>query len=71
MRSFNALPGRHLCYLADMDPITLTFYALVCGCLSAVAPNFPRLPIRLGIGAAVGLVAASVLPMIKGMLVVY
>ena len=48
-----------------MDPISLTFYAIVCGCLSAVAPNFPRLPIRLGIGAAVGLIAASVLPMIR------
>ncbi len=54
-----------------MDPITLGFYALVCGTLSAVAPRFPRLPIRLGIGAAVGLVAASVLPAIKGMLHIY
>ena len=51
-----------------MDPITLAFYAVVCGCLSAVAPNFPRLPIRLGVGAAVALVAASVLPWIKGMI---
>lgn len=51
-----------------MDPITLGFYAIVCGCLSVVAPRFPRLPIRLGIGAAVGLVAASVLPVLKGMM---
>ena len=51
-----------------MDPITLGFYAIVCGCLSAVAPRFPRLPIRLGIGAAVGLVAASALPVLRGAL---
>ena len=57
--------------LPGMDPITLAFYAIVCGCLSAVAPNFPKLPVRLGIGALVGLVAASVLPMIKGMLPLY
>jgi len=54
-----------------MDPITLGFYAVVCGCLSAVAPSFPRLPIRLGIGAVVGLAAASVLPWIKGLMAVY
>jgi len=51
-----------------MDPITLGFYAVVCGALSVVAPSFPRLPVRLGIGAVVGLAAASVLPMLKGMM---
>jgi hypothetical protein len=54
-----------------MDPITLGFYALVCGCLSAFAPRVPRLPVRLAVGAAVGLAAASVLPMLKGMLHIY
>lgn len=48
-----------------MDPVTIVYYALVCGTLSAVAPSVPRLPIRLAIGALVGLVAASVLPQIK------
>lgn len=48
-----------------MDPITLAFYAVVCGCLSAVAPKFPGLPMRLGVGAGVGIIAATVLPMIK------
>ncbi len=57
--------------LRAMDPITLGFYALVCGCLSAVAPKFPKLPIRLGVGAVVGLIAASVLPELKGMLHLY
>jgi uncharacterized protein YjeT (DUF2065 family) len=51
-----------------MDPITLAFYAIVCGLLSAVAPRVPRLPLRLAIGAVVGIVAASLLPVIKGLL---
>jgi len=49
-----------------MDPITLIFYALVCGCLSVAAPKLPGLPVRLGVGAAVGILAATVLPIIKG-----
>ena len=57
--------------MPHMDPITLTFYAIVCGCLSAAAPTVPRLPTRLAIGAAVGLIAASVLPLLKGMMGVY
>ena len=49
-----------------MDPITLGFYAAVCGILSMVAPSLGgRLP-RLLIGAIVGIIAASVLPMIRG-----
>ncbi|MBV0913738.1 hypothetical protein [Anianabacter salinae] len=54
-----------------MDPVTLAFYAIVCACLGAAAPRVPRLPIRLAVGATVGLVAASVLPLIKGALHLY
>ena len=54
-----------------MDPITIAFYAVVCGCLSAVAPKLPRLPIRLGVGAGVGILAATVLPLIKDALHLY
>ncbi len=54
-----------------MDPITLAFYACVCAGLSAAAPSVPRLPIRVAIGAIVGLVAALLLPMIKGIMHVY
>ena len=54
-----------------MDPFTLGFYAIVCAALGAVAPRVPRLPLRLGMGAAVGLVAASILPWLKGMLNLY
>ncbi|MEL6168858.1 MAG: hypothetical protein AAFR35_09200 [Pseudomonadota bacterium] len=51
-----------------MDPFALVFYAVICGCLSAFAP--PRLAryIRFGIGAAVGIAAASVLPLVQTML---
>jgi len=51
-----------------MDPIAIAFYAVICGCLSAVAPNLGGMPIRLAIGAIVGVIAALVLPMVKGVL---
>jgi len=51
-----------------MDPIALAFYGVICGCLSAVAPNLGGVPLRLAIGAVVGLIAASVLPVLKGMM---
>ncbi|MGV6811273.1 MAG: hypothetical protein ACWA47_03430 [Brevirhabdus sp.] len=51
-----------------MDPIAIAFYAVICGCLSAVAPNLGGMPVRLTIGAVVGVIAALVLPMVKGML---
>jgi len=49
-----------------MDPITLAFYAIVCGLLGALAPSIPRLPLRLAIGAAVGIAAAALLPILRG-----
>jgi len=51
-----------------MDPIALTFYAIVCGCLSAASPVVPSLPVRLAIGAGVGIAAATFLPLIRGVL---
>jgi hypothetical protein len=48
-----------------MDPISLAFYAAVCGLLSVAAPRFGGMIPRLGIGAVVGIVAATVLPWIK------
>ncbi len=48
-----------------MDPLTLIFYAVVCGLLSLFAPTLGgRLP-RLAIGAAVGIAAAIVLPLVR------
>ena len=51
-----------------MDPITLSFYAVVCGALSIVAPNLGGFIPRLAIGAVVGIVAATVLPLARGVL---
>lgn len=51
-----------------MDPVTLGFYALICGCLSSFAPQSLGRITRFGIGAAVGLLAASLLPLLHGML---
>ncbi|SNR32831.1 hypothetical protein [Puniceibacterium sediminis] len=65
MRPQTGLPQRWPVLLYGMDPITLTFYATVCACLSAVAPRVPRLPVRLAIGALVGLVAATLLPFLR------
>lgn len=51
-----------------MDPISLTFYAVVCGLLSLVAPNLGGMVPRLAIGAVVGVVAATLLPVLNGMM---
>jgi hypothetical protein len=51
-----------------MDPVTLGFYAIVCGMLSVVSPGLGPMGTRLIIGAGVGLVAAAFLPFIRGSL---
>ena len=50
-----------------MDPISLGFYAAVCGSLSAAGPWLGSLPVRFGIGVAVGLLASLLLPAIHGL----
>lgn len=50
-----------------MDPISLSYYAAVCGLLSLFAPRFGGYLPRLAIGILVGLVAAGVLPALRGM----
>ncbi len=57
-----------LCYAAGMDPISLAFYAIVCGLLSLFAPNLGGAMPRLALGAGVGVVAATVLPILKAMM---
>lgn len=54
-----------------MDPLSLVFYAAVCGLLSAVAPNLGGPAPRLAIGAVVGIAAAALLPLLRGMLTGY
>lgn len=48
-----------------MDPITLVFYAVVCACLSWAAPKLGAAWVRFGVGAAVGLAAATLLPLAR------
>ncbi|MDF0601829.1 hypothetical protein P1J78_13870 [Psychromarinibacter sp. C21-152] len=54
-----------------MDPVTLTYYALVCGLLSAFAPTVRRRIARLAVGAVIGLVAAGALPFVRATLPFY
>ena len=51
-----------------MDPISLVFYAIVCGLLSLVAPNLGGMVPRLAVGAVVGVAAATALPYVNGMM---
>ena len=48
-----------------MDLISLGFYAMICGILSAAGPAMGGFIRRFGIGVMVGAVAAWVLPLLK------
>ena len=54
-----------------MEPISLVFYAVVCGLLSYFAPNIGGAMPRMAIGAGVGVAAAAVLPLVHGMMTGY
>ena len=43
----------------------MIFYAVVCGLLSLAGPRLGAPLVRLGIGAAVGIVAATLLPLAR------
>ena len=51
-----------------MEPISLGFYAVVCGVLSAASPRLGGFLPRLLTGAVVGVIAAALLPVIKGIM---
>ncbi|MBX3531123.1 MAG: hypothetical protein KF849_10985 [Rhizobiaceae bacterium] len=51
-----------------MDPVTLSFYAVVCGLLAGFAPSAGSRAFRIALGIGVGLVAASVLPPLRASL---
>ena len=51
-----------------MEPISIAFYAAVCGTLSGLAPSLGGLTARLAVGAVVGVIAATVLPFLRGMM---
>lgn len=48
-----------------MDPISLGFYAVICGVLSAAGPAMGGFMMRFGIGVVIGAGAAWVLPLLK------
>lgn len=54
-----------------MDFVSLGFYAIICGLLGVAAPNMGPPAMRLGIGAAIGIIAAILLPMIRGLVTGY
>jgi hypothetical protein len=51
-----------------MEPISLVFYAVVCGLLSVFAPNLGGVAPRMAVGAVVGIAAAAALPFLRGMM---
>ena len=51
-----------------MDPITMIYYAVVCAALGITTPRIPGTATRLVTGAAVGLIAAAMLPWMRGVI---
>lgn len=51
-----------------MDVTAMMFYALVCGGLGAVSPRLPTVWLRFTVAALVGIVAAALLPVLRGAL---
>jgi len=51
-----------------MDPIVITFYAVVCGVLGWAAPKLGGSVMRLGVGAIVGVIAVTVLPLVRAVI---
>lgn len=50
------------------DASAIIWYAAICGALSAFAPSLGGRIARIIIGAVVGIIAATVLPILKGMI---
>ncbi|MHA3979630.1 hypothetical protein ACW9UR_18300 [Halovulum sp. GXIMD14794] len=59
--------GKSLCYVCEMDLIALIYYAIVCGALGCYAPQIGGFFTRLAVGAAVGVIAALVLPLLRAL----
>ena len=45
-----------------MDPVNLTYYAVVCGGLAAYSPTLSNRIVRLAMGFGVGALSAMLLP---------
>ncbi|WP_168223071.1 hypothetical protein [Oceanicola sp. D3] len=51
-----------------MDVVSLAYYAVVCGLLAGFVPASWRIPTRFAIGVFVGIIAAGVLPLLRGLI---
>lgn len=49
----------------SIDPTAVAWYAAICGALSAFAPSFGGRTLRIAVGAAVGVAAATLLPVVR------
>ncbi len=54
--------------MMSFDGTAIAWYAVICGILSALAPSFGGRMVRVSVGAIVGIVAATVLPLLKSMI---
>jgi len=51
-----------------MDPISMAYYATICGLLGVASPWLGRISVRFVLAAIVGLIAAGALPYVRGTL---
>lgn len=51
-----------------MDPVSIVYYALVCGVLAGFAGRAGGFLQRVGLGVIVGLAAAAALPILRTVL---
>jgi hypothetical protein len=51
-----------------MDPVTATFYALICGGLAGLAPAVRTVLGRVIVGGVTGVIASVVLPSLRGLM---
>jgi hypothetical protein len=52
----------------NFDATVIAWYAVICGVLSAFAPSFGGRIVRIVIGGIVGIVAATMLPMVRSLM---
>ncbi|WP_417413208.1 hypothetical protein [Hoeflea sp.] len=52
----------------SIDATAIAWYAIICGVLSALAPSFGGRLVRLLVGGVVGIIAATVLPALRGLI---
>jgi len=52
----------------SIDATAIAWYAIICGVLSALAPSFGGRLVRVLVGGVVGIIAATVLPGLRGLI---